>query len=81
MLFNLKTADWDDELLQLLNVPRSVLPQIRASSEVYGTTQPALFVSEIKIAGIAGDQQRRCLDRTVFRTVWSRTRTVQAASC
>ena len=57
MLFNLSKADWDDELLELLNVPRSVLPEIRASSEVYGTTQTNLFGGELKIAGIAGDQQ------------------------
>ena len=57
MLFNLAKADWDDELLELLNVPRSVLPEIRASSEVYGTTQSNLFGGELKIAGIAGDQQ------------------------
>ena len=57
MLFNLAKADWDDELLELLNVPRSVLPEIRASSEVYGTTQTNLFGGELKIAGIAGDQQ------------------------
>ncbi|MEW6302957.1 MAG: glycerol kinase GlpK [Verrucomicrobiota bacterium] len=55
MLFNLKTGDWDDELLEILGVPRSVLPQVRASSEVYGET--AMFSGSIPIAGIAGDQQ------------------------
>jgi glycerol kinase len=55
MLYNLHTGDWDDELLKLLNVPRSVLPEVRDSSEVYGET--SLFGAQIPIAGIAGDQQ------------------------
>ena len=55
MLFNLKTCDWDDELLKLFGVPRSMLPEIRASSEVYGDT--TLWGGAIPIAGIAGDQQ------------------------
>ena len=55
MLFNLKTCDWDDELLKLFGVPRSMLPEIRASSEIYGST--TLWGGAIPIAGIAGDQQ------------------------
>ncbi len=55
MLFNLRTGDWDDELLKLFGVPRSVLPAVRSSSEVYGET--TLFGGSIPIAGIAGDQQ------------------------
>jgi glycerol kinase len=55
MLFNLKTCAWDDELLKLLGVPRAVLPEVRASSEVYGDC--SLFGGAIPIAGIAGDQQ------------------------
>ncbi|HSH15885.1 MAG TPA: glycerol kinase GlpK, partial [Verrucomicrobiae bacterium] len=55
MLFNLETGDWDEELLRLLNVPRSVLPEVRSSSEVYGVS--TLFDSPIPIAGMAGDQQ------------------------
>jgi glycerol kinase len=57
MLFNLRTADWDDQLLELLDIPRSLLPEIRASSEVYGQTAAGLFGQPLKIAGIAGDQQ------------------------
>ncbi len=57
MLFNLAKAQWDDELLKLLDVPRSMLPEVRASSECYGETQAELFGAPIKIAGIAGDQQ------------------------
>jgi glycerol kinase len=55
MLYNLRTGDWDDELLDVFGVPRSVLPVVRSSSEVYGET--ALFGGTIPIAGIAGDQQ------------------------
>jgi glycerol kinase len=54
MLFNLK-GDWDDQLLKLLGVPRSVLPEVRSSSEVYG--QATALGGSIPIAGIAGDQQ------------------------
>jgi glycerol kinase len=55
MLFDLKTLSWDDDLLKLLGVPRAVLPEVRASSEVYG--ECSLFGGSIPIAGIAGDQQ------------------------
>ncbi len=55
MLFNLKTGEWDEELLKIFGIPRSILPEVRASSEVYGET--TLFGSAIPIAGIAGDQQ------------------------
>ncbi len=55
MLFNIHTGDWDDDLLKLFDVPRSVLPEVRSSSEVYGET--TLLGGSIPIAGIAGDQQ------------------------
>lgn len=57
LLLNLSTGQWDDELLALFNVPRSILPSIRSSSEVYGSTGPGVFDRSIPIAGIAGDQQ------------------------
>ena len=57
MLFNLKTGDWDDELLKLFGVPRAVLPAVRSSSEVYGHTTLLGGGGSIPIAGIAGDQQ------------------------
>lgn len=57
MLFNIHTLEWDAELLQLFNIPPSLLPQIRSSSEVYGETSGQLLGSRIPIAGIAGDQQ------------------------
>ncbi|MEO9481238.1 MAG: glycerol kinase GlpK [Maribacter dokdonensis] len=57
MLFNIHTLEWDQELLTLLNIPKSVLPEVKQSSEVYGTTATTLFSTKIPIAGIAGDQQ------------------------
>lgn len=57
MLFNLQTANWDEELLGLLQIPRSMLPEVRASSDVYGQTVADHFGQPLKIAGIAGDQQ------------------------
>jgi glycerol kinase len=57
MLFNIHTLQWDEELLQLLNIPPGMLPEVRSSSEVYGETAGQLFAAKIPIAGIAGDQQ------------------------
>jgi glycerol kinase len=57
MLFNIRTLAWDDELLELLGVPRSMLPEVRASSEVYGRVSTSLGIPGVPIAGIAGDQQ------------------------
>jgi glycerol kinase len=55
LLFNIHTQQWDDELLRTLRVPRSVLPQVRSSSEVYGET--TLGLESVPLGGIAGDQQ------------------------
>ncbi|MGZ0166502.1 MAG: glycerol kinase GlpK [Planctomycetales bacterium] len=66
LLFNIHTLDWDDELLGILNVPRTMLPEVRASSEVYGETDPALFGTAIPIAGIAGDQQAATFGQGCF---------------
>ncbi len=57
LLFNIHTNDWDDELLGLLDIPRSILPEVRPSSEVYGETAADILPSPVPIAGIAGDQQ------------------------
>jgi glycerol kinase len=57
MLFNLATRDWDDELLRLFEVPRSMLPQVQSSSQVYAETSSDIFDRPIPIGGIAGDQQ------------------------
>jgi glycerol kinase len=75
MLYNIHTGEWDDELLALLNVPRSVLPEVRSSSEVYAHTAPDLFASPIPIAGIAGDQQaalfgQMCTERGMVKNTY-----------
>ena len=57
MLFNIHTGNWDDELLKLLNVPKSLLPSVKQSSEVYGKTENIFHNVQVPIAGIAGDQQ------------------------
>ena len=57
LLFNIHTLKWDKELLEILGVPESMLPDVKSSSEIYGTTSKEFFGEEIPIAGIAGDQQ------------------------
>jgi glycerol kinase len=57
LLFNIHTLHWDDELLRALRVPRSVLPEVRNSSEIYGEVTTTLGLESVPIAGIAGDQQ------------------------
>jgi glycerol kinase len=57
MIFNIHTLSWDDDLLQLMDIPKAVLPEVRSSSEVYGHTQHLLTSAEIPVCGIAGDQQ------------------------
>ncbi len=57
MLFNIHSLAWDADLLQLFNVPASMLPTVKSSSEIYGHTQNILNAHNIPIAGIAGDQQ------------------------
>ncbi len=57
MLFNINTLDWDEELLSLFNIPRSVLPKVYPSSYIYGYTDPTVFGAELPIGGVCGDQQ------------------------
>ncbi|QMV43042.1 glycerol kinase GlpK [Cohnella cholangitidis] len=57
LLFNIYERQWDQELLDILNIPKSMLPEVRSSSEVYGDTDAGLFGRAIPIAGAAGDQQ------------------------
>jgi glycerol kinase len=56
MLFNIHTLKWDEELLRVFNIPSSMLPEVRSSSEIYGNTE-GQFATSIPVAGIAGDQQ------------------------
>ncbi len=57
LLYNIRTGDWDDEILARLNIPRAILPRVMPSSHVYGDTDPSIFGRAIPIAGDAGDQQ------------------------
>src|SRR5262249_10315076 len=75
LLFNVHNADWDDKLLGLLGVPRSVLPRVVNSSEVCSHTSAALFGAPIPIAGIAGDQQaalfgQRCVTSGMVKNTY-----------
>ena len=56
LLYNIKDCCWDKELLELFDIPESVLPEVKASSEIVGHTKTTIFAHEIPIAGIAGDQ-------------------------
>lgn len=57
MLFNIHTLKWDVDLLKLLDIPVSMMPEVKSSSEVYGHTKTTIFAHEVPISGIAGDQQ------------------------
>jgi len=75
MLYNIKTQEWDEELLQIFDIPRSMLPEVKQSSEVYGETATTIFASKIPIAGIAGDQQaalfgQMCIDKAMVKNTY-----------
>jgi glycerol kinase len=66
MLLNIHSVQWDDDLLGLCRIPRAVLPQVRSSSEVYGTTAPSILGAAVPIAAIAGDQQAALFGQACF---------------
>ncbi len=66
MLFNIHTLEWDKELLELLEIPESILPEVRPSSGVFGNSLPLLFGAAIPIAGAAGDQQSALFGQACF---------------
>lgn len=66
MLFNINTLEWDEEILNLLNIPESMLPMVCSNSEVYGETSSACFGAPIKVAGAAGDQQAALFGQGCF---------------
>ena len=57
MLFNIHKLEWDDDLLKMFGIPRSMMPRVCSSSEVYGHTRTTIFAHKVPIAGMAGDQQ------------------------
>lgn len=66
MLFNIHELKWDEEILKELNIPLSMLPEVKPSSCIYGNTDTALFGAEIPIAGAAGDQQAALFGQCCF---------------
>ena len=75
MLFNIHTLQWDNDLLELFNIPVSMMPKVCASSEVYGHTRTTIFASKVPISGIAGDQQaalfgQMCLEQGMVKNTY-----------
>lgn len=66
LMFNIRELCWDDKLLEYLTVPKSMLPEVHSSSEVYGNTIPSILGAAIPIAGAAGDQQAALFGQTCF---------------
>ena len=66
MLMDLKTLDWDDEVMDVMGVPRAMLPEIKASSEVYGEVRSGGALQGVPIAGDLGDQQAATFGQTCF---------------
>lgn len=66
MLFNINTLEWDEEILKLLEIPRSMLPEVKPSSCIYGETAPRFLGGGIRISGAAGDQQAALFGQTCF---------------
>ena len=66
LLFNIHTLAWDEELLQLFEIPRSLLPDVRPSAYVFGDTKAGLFGASIPIGGMAGNQQAATFGQACF---------------
>ena len=66
MLFNIHTLEWDKELLELFNIPETMLPEVKNSSELYGMTDETVFGGVVAIAGVAGDQQAALFGQCCF---------------
>lgn len=66
MLFNIRTLDWDDDILRELGIPRSLLPDVRPSSDIIGTSDRTILGVEAAIAGLAGDQQAAAFGQACF---------------
>ncbi len=82
MLFNIHTLEWDEDLLRMLDVPPSLLPEVRASSEVYGRrVRPASASMACRSPASPATSRRRCSARCASSRAWRRTPTAPAASC
>lgn len=67
MLFNIRTQDWDDALLKLLDIPRAILPEVHDNAADFGQTDPAVFGRSLPIGGMAGDQHAAMIGQACFR--------------
>ncbi len=67
MLFNINTLQWDEDILKLLDIPASMLPEVKPSSCIYGESDPSYFGGSIPISGAAGDQQSALFGQTCFQ--------------
>ncbi|MDP5273083.1 glycerol kinase GlpK [Chengkuizengella axinellae] len=67
LMYNIYDLSWDDELLEVLTVPKSMLPEVRPSSEIYTTTSSELFDHSIPICGVAGDQQAALFGQACYK--------------
>jgi len=75
MLFNIREQKWDEELLQIFDIPKTMLPKVRESSEIYGETDSSIFSEKIPIAGVAGDQHaalfgQMCLEKGMVKNTY-----------
>lgn len=75
MLYNIRDCKWDEEILDMLDIPHSLLPDVKSSSEIYAQTKAPIFTSKIPIAGIAGDQQaalfgQRCIEKGMVKNTY-----------
>jgi glycerol kinase len=75
MLFNIREQKWDDELLEMMNIPKSMLPEVKESSIFYGETDKSIFSEKIPISGVAGDQHaalfgQMCLEKGMVKNTY-----------
>lgn len=75
MLYNIHEEKWDDELLELFDIPRNMMPEVKSCSEIYSQTSTTLFSTRIPISGVAGDQQsalfgQMCLEKGMAKTTY-----------
>jgi len=75
MLYNIHKGEWDRDIMELLDIPESLLPAVKPSSELYGRTKTTIFASKVPIAGIAGDQQaalfgQRCIKSGMVKNTY-----------
>ncbi len=75
MLYNIHKGQWDNDILEILDIPASLLPEVKSSSEVYAETKTTIFATKVPIAGIAGDQQaalfgQRCISSGMVKNTY-----------